>query len=400
MTRHDLSHLFSRGDEAEGGDPPAFFADRRSNAPLDPAVMPSGAEVRVAVRYADVREVYGSPDLLRATAPPVAPGADTGDDPDTLINMDGERHNRIRRIVAGAFTPRRVAAWRPDIAAIAEALADDFLHAGLETPQDLIAGYALPLPIQVVCALLGVPADDLERFRHWSDAYLSTTAQAAVERRAAAQAFADYLLELIGKRRAQPGNALLDVLISAHEGGDALSEGELVRLCRTLIVAGHETTANVLASGVLRLLATGQYALLVEDPGRVPQAVEEILRFESPSDGGLPRRAARDVELPSGTILQGEAVVGVIASANRDPEAFEDPDRFDVGRAECPHMSFGYGQHYCLGANLARLELQVGLETLVRKLPGLQLAVPAAEVPWKKGLLVRGPEVVPVRVSG
>lgn len=396
MTRHDLSHLFIHGDEGEDGDPLAAFADRRRSAPLDPAILPSGAEVRVAVRYADVREAYGSPDLLRSSAPPVSAGADVGEDPDMLINMDGERHNRVRRIVAGAFTPRRVALWRPAIAAIAETLAED-LQRDPETPKDLIAAYALPLPIQVICMLLGVPADDLERFRHWSDAFLSTSSYTAAERGAAAQAFAGYLSELINKRRAQPGDALLDLLMSAHDGGDSLNESELVRLCRTLIVAGHETTANVLARGVLRLLATGQYGLLAADPALVPQAVEEILRFETPSDGGLPRRAERDVELPSGTIPQGGAVVAVIASANRDAAVFEDPERFDIGRAECPHLSFGYGQHYCLGANLARLELQVGLETLVRRLPGLHLAVPASEVPWKKGLLVRGPEVLPVK---
>ncbi len=374
------------------GSPPTEFAERRENAPLAPAQMPSGDEARVAVRYADVRAVLASPRFTRELSYPGAPRLVVGSDPEALSNIDPPRHTRIRRIVSKAFLPAQVAVWRTRASAIADELA-----AGLgDPPADLVADFAVQLPLRVICTLLGVPDDDLGRFAQWSDVFLSSSAYTPQERQEAGRAFAGYAHGLIAERRTAPGDALIDVLVAAHDGGDVLSEHEMVRLVVSLIVAGHETTANTLARGVLSLLATGQYRLLARDPGRIPVAVEEILRHAMPADGGLLRVATADVKLPSGTIRKGEAVLPSMAAANRDPEVFPDPDRFDIARGEYPHMSFGHGAHYCLGANLARQELEVSLTTLVRRFPGLRLAIAPDQVEWKSGLLVRGPVRLPV----
>jgi cytochrome P450 len=377
----------------QSGAPPAEFAERRENAPLAPAALPSGDEARVVVRHADVLAMLSSPHLTRELNYEGAPRIVVGSDPEVLSNIDPPRHTRIRRIVSKAFLPRQMAVWRPRVAAIADDLA-----AGLgDPPADLVADFAVGLPLRVICTLLGVPDADLPRFARWSDVFLSSSAYSPQERQEADRAFTEYSRGLIAERRAvAPGDALIDVLIAAHDGGDVLGEREMVRLVASLIVAGHETTANVLARGVLSLLETGQYQLLVEDLGRMPGTVEEILRHGMPADGGLLRVATADIELPSGTIHKGDAVMPSMAAANRDPEVFADPDRFDITRGECPHVSFGHGAHYCLGAALARQELEVSLATLVRRFPGLRLAVPPDEIEWKSGLLVRGPVRLPV----
>jgi cytochrome P450 len=374
---------------------PAEFTRRIEEEPLAPVRLPSGDEATLAVRYADVRQILSDPRFTRELhypgAPRVVRGTDVSDEPDALINMDPPRHTKLRAVVSAAFTPRRVAAWRPRAAEIAERLMDEFVAAG--PPADLVSGYAFPLPVQVICELLGVPHEDRDRFRAWSDAFLSISAYTAEQRRAAAKAFSRYVWELIAARRRTPGDGLVDALIEACDQDGALTDRELVRLLVGLILAGHETTATVLARGTFVLLTEpAQYAALAADPARIPGAVEEILRYNVPGDGGLLRVATEDVELPSGVVRKGEAVMPSVAAANRDPGVFPDPNGFDIARPDGAHVTFGYGPHYCLGANLARLELQVAFAALVRRLPGLDLATPAGEVPWRSGLIVRGPK--------
>ncbi|MFC4907979.1 cytochrome P450 [Actinomadura gamaensis] len=369
---------------------------RQADDPLAPVRLPSGDEALVAVRHADVRQVYGDPRFSRELHYPGAPrllrGTDVGDDPSALINMDPPRHTRLRRLASGAFTPRRIAAWRPR----AQRIADDLVDA-MRSPSDLVAAFAFPLPIRIITELLGVPPEDWDRFRVWSDAFLSTSDQGADERAEAGRAFSRYVAELIAERRAHPSDGLVDALIEARDGGEAMSERELLRMVVGLIVAGHETTATVIARGALTLLAEpDRYAALVADPESVPTAVEEILRWDVPGDGGMLRVALEDVELPSGRVAKGQAVMPLSAAANRDPEVFDRADRFDQTREECPHLTFGQGPHYCLGANLARMELQVAFGTLARRLPGLALAEPADAIPWRSGLMVRRPERLPV----
>ncbi|TDE26618.1 cytochrome P450 [Actinomadura sp. 6K520] len=395
MTQQDEGIFSARPD----GSPPPEFAERRKESPLAPVTMPSGDEAVLAVRYKDVHAVLTSPAfsreaLLAPEAPRILPGEEFGEDPNALTNMDPPRHTRVRRILSDIFSPRHVKTWHPKIVAITERLAGDLLAAG--PPADLVAAFTLPLPIQIMCELLGVPAGDRERFRTWTDMIISSTAFTAEERVAAAVEFSGYVRDLIERRRDREGDALVDALISAHDEGERLSEAELVHLTVMLIMAGYETTASVLARGVLSLLTTDQYRVLRDEPEIIPTAVEEVLRFGMPGDGGLLRMATKDVELPSGTVRAGQAVMPSMASANRDPEVFTDPERFDVRREHCPHLTFGQGAHYCAGANLARHELQVALETLTRMVPGLRLDVAPEEVEWRSGLLLRAPLSLPV----
>jgi cytochrome P450 len=395
MTQQDEGVFSARPD----GSPPPEFARRRADAPLAPVTLPSGDEVTMAVRYADVHEVLTNPAFSREAtlapdAPRILPGEEFGEDPNALTNMDPPRHTRVRRIVTGIFSPRNVKAWHPKILAITEHLTDGLVAQG--TSADLISAFTVPLPIQIMCELLGVPPADREKFQTWTDMIISSTAFTVEERIAAAGEFSGYVRELIAARRGSEGDALIDALISAHDEGERLSEAELVHLTVMLIMAGYETTATVLARGVLSLLTTDQYRVLCAEPEIIPGAVEELLRYGMPSDGGLLRMATSDVRLPSGVVRAGQTVMPSMASANRDPEVFPDPERFDVRRAECPHLTFGQGPHYCAGANLARHELRLALETLTRRLPGLRLAVAADEVEWRSGLLLRAPLRLPV----
>jgi cytochrome P450 len=384
---------------APGDALPPEFARRLEDDPLAPATLPSGDDVIVAVRYADVRQILCDPRFTRELNYPGAPrlvaGTDLSDEPDALINMDPPRHTKLRAAVSAAFTPRRVEMWRPRVTEIAERLMDEFIAHG--PPGDLVAGFAVPLPVRVICEVLGVPHEDWERFRAWTAAFLSMSERTAKQRETAARAISRYVWELIAARRRDPGDALLDALIRAGDESGALTDKELVRHTVGLIIAGHETTATVFARGVFALLnQPGQYAGLAADPARVPAAVEEILRYNVPGDGGMLRVAKQDVELPSGVIGQGQAVMPCTAAANRDPSVFSDPGRFDITRQEDAHITFGYGPHYCLGANLARLELQIALDALIRRLPHLELVTAADEVPWRSGLIIRGLERLPV----
>jgi cytochrome P450 len=378
--------------------PPAMFR-HPEREPFARVVMPSGDSAVAITRHADVRAVMADPrfsrDLTYPGAPRMLPGEDISDDPDHLVNMDPPRHTRLRHLVSSAFTPRRVESWRPRVTEVTEALLDDLISR--EPPTDFVAAFAWPLPVRIICDLLGVPHEDRERFHTWSDAFLTTTALSPEARGAAYGEFTAYVAHLVEERRRRPGTALIDELINARDGGDALTESELVRMTLGLIVGGHETTVSFLTKGVLLLLRhPRQFELLAAEPERVPAAVEEILRYDVPNDGAMLRVATRDVTLGSGTLHKGEAVLPLLSVANRDAAVFPDPDRFDITRSGNAHVAFGHGPHFCLGAHLARLELQVALGALVRRLPRLRLAVPAEELPWKSGVFVPAPEELPV----
>lgn len=258
--------------------------------------------------------------------------------------------------------------------------------------------FAFPLPINIICDLLGVPTRDSPQFRHWSDMFLSTSAAAAPERRKVGAEFAAYVDGLIAARRRDPGEDLLDELINAHDEDDRLSAVELARIVRGLIIAGHETTGNVIGRGIITLLRhPEQLAALREHPALLPSAVEEILRTEVPGHGGLLRVATDALSLPSGgTVARGQGVLAPVVAANYDPERFPAPDTFDVRRADNKHVTFGHGPHFCLGANLARVELQVAIGSLVRELPDLALAGSAQDLTWIGGSRVCGVSQLPV----
>ncbi|MCI3928835.1 cytochrome P450 [Streptomyces sp. AN091965] len=372
------------------GGPPEAYALRRSGCPLAPVVLPSGDEVLLATTYEDVRDVHADTRFSRNLRYPGAPrmfaGRDIPDDPHALVNMDPPEHTRLRRIVQSAFTPRRAEEWRPRIHEQADRLLDA-IAAG-SPPIDLLDSYALPLPIHIICRLLGVPDEDSPRFRTWSDVFLSTSTATADERSRAGAEFASYTDGLIADRRRKPRADLLDELINAHDAEDRLSKGELARMVRGLIIAGHETTGHVIGRGVLALLRhPDQLAQLRQEPELLRGAVEEILRTEVPGHGGLLRVATEDLSLPSGGIVpKGRAVLAPVVAANYDPRQFADPDEFDIRRStESRHLAFGHGPHFCLGANLARVELEVAIGSLVERLPDLALAVPPQGLEWTTG---------------
>lgn len=300
-----------------------------------------------------------------------------------MLNRDGADHRRLRRLVTKAFTPRMVERLRPRIQELADELLDAVEGRG---EMDLAADYAFPLPITVIAELLGVPAADRDRFRAWSDAIVTPALQPDELERFVEQMgeFVAYLTELFTVRRREPADDLISALLAARDEGDALTEEETIAMVVLLIVAGHETTVGLIGNAALNLLERpDQLALLRDDPSLVPRAVEEILRFEGPVERSLNRWAATDVELGGQTIRRGELVIPILNAAGRDGGRYPDPDRLDVTREDTRHLAFGRGSHFCLGAPLARLEAQIALETLFRRLPGLRLVAPRAELEWR-----------------
>lgn len=362
--------------------------------------VPSGDVMRAVSAHADVRRVLSDPRFsreLRRGGPRLARGGDVSDDRYSLLNMDPPRHTRIRRIVSGAFTPRRTAAWRPRVEAIAAELADGMAAQG--PPCDLLTAFAFPLPVRVICELLGVPDGDRERFRRWADVALSTGGEGAARRSANGVEFRAYVEAFVEARREEPGDALVDVLIAARDEGEdgdgrGLSGPELVSLVINIITAGHETTAHMVASAVFTLVTEGRWPAAVG-----PALLEEVLRHDTPATVAMPRLAVRDVELDTGTVRAGDTVLPMLADANRDAAVYADPEAFAPDRRTdgTPLVTFGHGPHFCLGANLARQEVEVALGTLADRFPKLELAVPADEVPWRAGGIVTGPGRLPVR---
>ncbi|MEO5875980.1 MAG: cytochrome P450 [Streptosporangiaceae bacterium] len=254
-------------------------------------------------------------------------------------------------------------------------------------------------PQKVICELLGVPFADHGRFRSWSDAFVSTTAHTGLQIRQAAGELDAYLTGLVGERRAEPREDLLSALIQARDDGYELSERELVNLGVGLLVAGHETTAGQIANFTYVLLRhPDQLRSLRERPGLIPQAVEELLRFVPLNNSSvtMPRVAKTDLELSGTRIREGDVVLVARPSANRDESVFTDPERLDLERDARSHLAFGYGPHFCIGAQLARMELQTALAGLLDRLPEFDLAVPDADLQWKDGVMIRGLRALPI----
>ena len=383
------------------GAPPRAYAARRESGSAAPVRLPSGDEVLLATAYEDIRTVLADARFTRNLcyegAPQLLPGPGEGADPHALTSMDPPAHSRLRRLVQGAFTPRRAEEWRPRVEAVAEELLDGIAEAG--PPADFVAAFAFPLPVEVICRLLGVPAADSALFRTWADSLLGTGTADAGRRAEHAAAFGAYVDGLVAAHRARPGGDLVDELIAARDEGDRLGEGELSRMVRGLIVAGHETTANVIGRGLLTLLRhPAQLAALRADPELLPDAVEEVLRTQVPGHGGLLRVATEDVVLPSGTrVRAGQGVMAPVSAANHDPARFGAPDTFDIRRGgEARHLAFGHGPHYCLGANLARVEVSVALGAVLRRFRGLALADPPRELRWTADSRVCGLKELPL----
>jgi cytochrome P450 len=316
----------------------------------------------------------------------------------TLVFLDPPDHDRLRNLLSRAFTPRQVARVRPITREIADRLAGE---AAAAREVDLYDAFAQRLPLQVICSLLGIPSIDHAEVGRWTDALsLATATPSAAERLAADRAilaFDDYAGALVTERRARPGEDLLSELIAVEEDGDRLSSDELVAMVVQLLYAGHETTRNLIGNGLFTLLQnTGELARLRREPALLATAVEEMLRYEPPIIF-LSRIAQRDCEVAGVPLHEGELFHLGVASANRDPERYADPDRFDVGRADNKHLSFGWGMHFCMGASIARMEGQVAFETLLRRFGSIELVGPTP--PWAPATALRTLERFPVRLT-
>jgi nocardicin N-oxygenase len=387
-----------------GNDLDPVLADLRETAPVCPVRLPYGGETWLVTRYEDVRQVLSDDRFSRAAAcgpdvPRMTPQPASGA---SIVMTDPPEHTRLRRIMSRAFSFRRIERLRPRVTALLDEQLDRLDELG--SPADLVEQLALPLPLLVICELLGVPPADRSVFRTWVDPILSSTAYPAEEVREALDKFSYYICDLLDERRAQPGSdllsdsALLSDLVHAHDEDGRLSEQELVTLAGTLLVAGHENTANQIANSMFALLRAPQrWAQLRSTPRILDSTVEELLRFLAIGSGvSFARIATEDVTISGVAIGKGDPVVVSLPAANRDPRVFSDPETLDLTRPDNPHLAFGPGTHHCLGASLARIELRETLAALGRRFPGLRLAVPAHDVRWKAGLLVRAPIELPV----
>ena len=309
----------------------------------------------------------------------------------SMLRLDAPDHTRLRSLVSKAFTPRAVEAMRPRVALLVDELLG---KVGPQRGMELVADLAAPLPVIVIAELIGVPAADHARFRRLSDEAVRLLGDGSLEEKlrgaAGMRALQDYFAGIVAERRARPRADLVSALVAAEEQGDRLSNAELLSTLVLLLVAGNETTTKLIGNAVLALLRNpGELERLRADPGLLPNAVEELLRYDGPVQ--LTSRMAReDREVSGRTARKGEQVVLLLAAANRDPAAFEDPDRLDVGRRDVRHVAFGQGIHFCLGAQLARLEATLAIGALVERFPGLRVADP--NVPWSSNTVLRGPE--------
>jgi pimeloyl-[acyl-carrier protein] synthase len=316
-----------------------------------------------------------------------------------MLFQDPPDHTRLRALVSRAFTPRVVEVMRPHIQEIVDGLLDRVDGA---RAMDVIEDLAYPLPVTVICEMLGVPAADQDIFKTWSTdiarsldaAILPADSDAIPRGRDARLGLADYFRSLIATRRKDPKPDLLSALIAAEEEGNKLSEGELVSTCMLLLIAGHETTVNLIGNGLFALLQhPDQLRALRDDPGLIQTGVEELLRFDGPVQR-TGRMTTAEVEIGDKRIPRDSVVVSVIGAANRDPKQFADPDRLDVSRRDNRHIAFGFGIHFCLGAPLARLEGQIALGTLLRRMPKLALVSDVPE--WRESSTLRGLKSLPV----
>ncbi|MFB7630033.1 cytochrome P450 [Streptomyces sp. NPDC056149] len=309
-----------------------------------------------------------------------------------LIGVDDPEHNTQRRMLIPTFSLKRTAALRPEIQRIVDDLLDRMLAQG--PPAELVSAFALPVPSMVICALLGVPYADHEFFEERSHRLLrGRTAEEGEQARCELEG---YLADLIARKEAEPGDGLLDELIDNQLRAGALEHQELVRLAMVLLIAGHETTANMISLGTFTLLEhPDALAQLRADDSLIPGTVEELLRFLSIADG-MVRVATADIEMAGQTIRDGDGVLFPTSLINRDETAYPSPDELDLGRSARHHLAFGFGIHQCLGQNLARAEMEIALPSLFRRIPDLRLAVPAAEIPFKPGDTLQGMVELPL----
>ena len=379
----------------------------------DPVFQQPGLDGKTPIwfitRYAEVEQVLRDDqrfvrDPALALSPEVLEQFFEGSDPQVMamtnnhmLNKDGKDHHRLRMLVSKAFTRPVIQGMRPRIAEIAEEILDGVEGRG---QMELVNEYAFPLPIIVIAELLGIPTQDRDKFRTWSNAVVTPvlTEEEQQESARLLREFVAYMQELVARRRENPEDDLLSGLIQAEEQGDRLSESELFSMLTLLIVAGHETTVTLISNAVLALLRNpAQLQTLIDQPEAMVQAVEELLRSDSPVERALTRWVAEDVELAGQQLQRGDLIIAVLGSANRDENHFEDPTELDLTRNPNQHLAFGKGAHYCLGSPLARLEAEIALNTLFQRFPDLALNIAPEDLAYRDVPLFRSLKQLPVR---
>ena len=404
-----MSYVFDLGNPATNANPFPEFARLRTE---DPVHWSPAMKAWIVTRYADVKQVALNNRQISAdrltpffkTNPEYQRGSI-----DSLVRYlnhwmvfrDPPDHTRLRRLFNKAFTPTSVENLRANIEDIVGHLIDGMqAKARRGETVDYIADFAYPLPASVIMDLLGVPRADLERVKLWSDdiALFIGTAQVAgnkyLRAESGAKAMSDYFRTLVEARTAEPRDDMITHLVLARDDRDALSTDEIIGTCILLLFAGHETTSNLIGNGFFYSMKNrGQWERLIADPSLAPAAVEEFLRYDGPS-GAFARVAAADLEMGGKTIREGQRLFAFMNAANRDPEAFDDPERFDISRETNTHLTFGHGIHFCLGAPLARLEAQIAAIRLTERLPHIQLS--GGDPEWHDSLILRGVKSLPV----
>ena len=374
----------------------AVFAQMRVEAPIiKQAGLDGETSIWFVTRYAEAQKVLAddkhfvrdprlvlAPEEFDRILGPSDPQIDRMMN-NNMLNHDGENHRRLRSIVSKAFTPKVIQNMRPRIEKIAQDLLDKVIQNG---QMELVSDYAFPLPITVIAELLGIPLDNQNQFRIWSNAFVrpAITPEEQQEAMRLLGEFAGYMQQLVAERRRQPGNDLLSGLIQAEEGGDRLDESELFSMLSLLIVAGHETTVSLIGNSVLALLQhPDELKEFQMKPELIPSALEEFLRYDSPVERSLTRFVAEDMELAGQQLKRGDLIIVILGSANRDEAQFASPGTMDIHRKQNAHIAFGKGVHYCLGAPLARLEGEIALRVLFQCIPDLTLDIPLEELDWR-----------------
>ncbi|WP_420642750.1 cytochrome P450 family protein [Candidatus Leptofilum sp.] len=379
------------------------FAQMRQGDPIYAHHSPNGGTIWYITRFAEVTAVLKDNDHFvkdfRNTLPPGAKQPRKSS-MHRLINenmlfADPPDHTRLRALVNQAFTPRRVEQLAPRVQQITDALLDGIAAAG---QADLIADFALPMPVRIIAELLGIPAEDQAEVADWSQAIISPGSRNLnySARKKKVRAFVAYLQEMFALRQKNPQDDLITALVQAEEAGERLNEAELSSMVALLLVTGHETTVNLLGNGALALLTHPEQLAILRENGGWETAVEELLRFDGPVETSTTRWVREDFTFEGHQMRRGDVVRVVLASANRDGCHFAQPNALDVTRRDNRHLAFGMGIHYCLGAPLARLEGQIGLQTLFDRFPKLKLAVPTVQLEWRSGVLFRGLKALPI----
>lgn len=393
---------FDPFDERTRRNPFPLYAQARREHPV---YRHEGLPVVSVFRYDDIQAILRDPSTWSNVFPP-PPGFTRPDHlPPSMLMLDPPEHTRLRGLVQQAFTPRRVRELEPRIEAIAEQLAS---HLVTRRTADFVATFAYPLPVVVIAEMIGVPAEDRELFRHWSDALVENlgggllgppSPEALAKELAAVEAMRAYFVERVEERRRKPREDLLSALVAAELEGSRLTFDEMLQMLVLLLVAGNETTRNLIANAVYTLIEHPESERqLRAHPEHVPSAVEEVLRFASPVQCDV-RYLVRDTEVAGRHVEAGTIALLWLGSANRDESVFPDPDVFDIARADNRHLAFGFGPHFCLGANLARLEAQVALRVLLRRVRQWQLAT-SDPLPLHPSLIFRAMTELPLEVRG